>query len=93
MKFFEYTYSRQVLLQVSNPAMEKNDSLESYGLWFRPQNNWALHLSATLSQPGLPEDATVGNYLCPPEAVRFRARPPTLNRCVCLTTTFQPEAS
>jgi len=63
MKFFEYQYNWQVVLQGSNPAVEKKDSLRSHGLWFRPQNNWAPHLPVVLSQPGLPEEAMIGKYL------------------------------
>lgn len=85
MKFFEYSYNHQVILHGSNPAVEKIDSLGSHGLWLKLQYNWAPHLPAVLPQPGLSEEAMVGNNLCHPGAVQFRARP--LNRCVCLTTT------
>lgn len=66
----------------------RRKTLESHGLWFSPQNNWAPHFSAILSQLGLPEEAMIGKYLCRPRAMQFRARPPTLNRCVRLTATF-----
>jgi len=64
----------------------KRKTVGSHGLLFRPQNNWASHLSAVFSQTRLPEEVMIDKQPCSPGAVQFRAWPPPLSRCAHHTT-------